>query len=284
MRIPYTQIDINVNRLGYWWTVFGPGGVLAVAMSWLFSAVGPIAAYGWGAVVLLGIASACIVMLVASVSLVAWRYFNPIAETEREETVHDQGSYGLDKFMAARGVMQGQISDLEGQLRTAQEQIRNVSDSARIQIDRLNERIVAQKAVYALRQHKREIERLMLLLDRTMKQPKNEQNWELWRERFRRFESQVFHFVYIVRLFYPNEADAIRDVPAGYYRGSYGEFAPDNFPDQETGHDFKTFRKICENYRDLAPGFLQRIEVCHNLEIPYSFLAAICGPCTQGTY
>ncbi len=60
-----------------WWTFLGPlvpGAVLA----WPFSAMKPIMDLGWGAVVLASVAAGCVVSLVASASLVAWRRFKPI--------------------------------------------------------------------------------------------------------------------------------------------------------------------------------------------------------------
>jgi hypothetical protein len=85
MRIPFTHIDLSINRIGYWWTVFGPGGVLAVVMSALFSALAPIAQYGWAAIVLAGIAAASGVILVASAALVAWRYFRPLSVDRKSD-------------------------------------------------------------------------------------------------------------------------------------------------------------------------------------------------------
>jgi hypothetical protein len=78
IRKRFPALDQNVTRFGYWWAVFGPGGVLSVLSTWVAKNVEPIAVLGWGAVVFAGIGAACIIMLVASVCLVAWRYFNPL--------------------------------------------------------------------------------------------------------------------------------------------------------------------------------------------------------------
>src|SRR5207249_8766932 len=39
-----------VDRLGYWWAVFGPCGVLSVLMSGIATGFTSIAQYGWGAI------------------------------------------------------------------------------------------------------------------------------------------------------------------------------------------------------------------------------------------
>jgi hypothetical protein len=49
------------------------------AMSWLASYIAPIAQYGWAAVVLAGIGIACVIALIVSAVLVAWRYFHPLS-------------------------------------------------------------------------------------------------------------------------------------------------------------------------------------------------------------
>jgi hypothetical protein len=79
LRERFPALDRSINRFGYWWAVFGPGGVLSVLMGWAASAVQPIRDLGWGAIAFVGVGSACVIMLVASAMLVAWRYFNPIS-------------------------------------------------------------------------------------------------------------------------------------------------------------------------------------------------------------
>jgi hypothetical protein len=51
----------------------------AALMTWAASTIGPILALGWGAVVITGFGLACILVLVMSVGLIAWRYFKPIS-------------------------------------------------------------------------------------------------------------------------------------------------------------------------------------------------------------
>jgi hypothetical protein len=65
-------------------------GFLASFMSWLLSHIEPISKYGWAAVVLAGLAAACVVILIASIGLVAWRYFyhatkTPINDRDNEK-------------------------------------------------------------------------------------------------------------------------------------------------------------------------------------------------------
>ena len=48
-------------------------------MSWIAAYIPNIAQFGWATVVFTGLGIACIVSLVTSVGLIAWRYFSPIA-------------------------------------------------------------------------------------------------------------------------------------------------------------------------------------------------------------
>lgn len=74
----FPAIDRGVERFTYWWTFLGPGGVVWLIMSWAASHFPPIAQYGIGGVIFAGLGAACILMLVASISLIAWRYFHPL--------------------------------------------------------------------------------------------------------------------------------------------------------------------------------------------------------------
>jgi|GEM_PF-5431946 len=71
------KIDEVVRRFVYW---IAFSGLVAAAMSWMASYITPIYQYGWGAVVFAGVGAACVITLVASCALVAWRYFNPLPD------------------------------------------------------------------------------------------------------------------------------------------------------------------------------------------------------------
>ena len=68
-------LDQNTARFASWTAVVG---VVAPVMSWVASYIMPIYQYGWGAAVFAGVGLTCIIMLVISGCLVAWRYFNPL--------------------------------------------------------------------------------------------------------------------------------------------------------------------------------------------------------------
>src|SRR5271168_4033105 len=77
-REEFNKADISMDPLGYWWTVFGPIGVLSVLMSGIATGFTSIAQYGWGAIVFAGVGAACVIMFAASALMVSWRYFNPL--------------------------------------------------------------------------------------------------------------------------------------------------------------------------------------------------------------
>ena len=77
-REEFNKADISMDPLGYWWTVFGPIGVLSVLMSGIATGFTSIAQYGLGAIVFAGVGAACVIMFAASALMVSWRYFNPL--------------------------------------------------------------------------------------------------------------------------------------------------------------------------------------------------------------
>ena len=98
-----------VDRLGYWWAVFGPSGVLSVLMSGIATGFTSIAQYGWGAIVFAGVGTACVIMFAASALMVSWRYFNPLPKQpatpseSQEISAHDISSRLAE---AERGIAQ----------------------------------------------------------------------------------------------------------------------------------------------------------------------------------
>jgi hypothetical protein len=73
----FPAIDRFVDRFGYWGAFF-----VAVwfAMSWIATSVSGLSQFGWGAVVLAGLAVACLAALSVSASLALYRYFNPLLQ------------------------------------------------------------------------------------------------------------------------------------------------------------------------------------------------------------
>jgi hypothetical protein len=71
----FAPADEFVARFVRW---VGLLGILATAMVFVARHVGPIAQFGWGAVVFAGLAAACTLMLTAAGCLAAWRYFRPL--------------------------------------------------------------------------------------------------------------------------------------------------------------------------------------------------------------
>jgi hypothetical protein len=112
-REEFKKIDISLDRLGYWWTVFGPIGVLSVLMSGIATGFTSIAQYGWGAIVFAGVGAACVVMFSASALMVSWRYFEPLPNQPatpgegQEVSTQDMSSRLAE---AERGIAQNKAS------------------------------------------------------------------------------------------------------------------------------------------------------------------------------
>jgi hypothetical protein len=90
----FPSLTNRIDKVGIWWAVFGPGGVLSVIMGWAASAFTPIAELGRGAIIFAGVGAACVIMFAASALLVAWRYFNPLPQAliKTEAVTDGQGA------------------------------------------------------------------------------------------------------------------------------------------------------------------------------------------------
>lgn len=73
----FSVIDEHVNRIGYWSAFFT---LVWAAMTGIVSLISPIVGLGLGVTILVGLGISCLLMLVGSVSLAAWRYFKPIQQ------------------------------------------------------------------------------------------------------------------------------------------------------------------------------------------------------------
>lgn len=93
----FPAIDKFVDRIGYWFGV-PLFGLVWAAMTWLFNNLTAIANYGWAAVALAAIAGTCLIALVVSAWLMAWRYFNPV---QRYLSPYDSSAYSHDPAAGA---------------------------------------------------------------------------------------------------------------------------------------------------------------------------------------
>src|SRR5580700_3704023 len=76
------RIHAVYTLLGIIATIFA---ALAVAMSVIANWVTDLhSTYGLGAVIFVGIGAACVIVLVISAALVAWRFFNPLPKTKTD--------------------------------------------------------------------------------------------------------------------------------------------------------------------------------------------------------
>lgn len=71
----------TVGSIADWYSLwqlvasFFAGGAL---LSWAASSIEPVMRYGWGAALFLGLLTMCVIILIASVGLVAWRFYKPL--------------------------------------------------------------------------------------------------------------------------------------------------------------------------------------------------------------
>jgi hypothetical protein len=68
---------LSLNNVSNLWTLLGPGGMLTLLASTAATYFEPIYKMGWGGVFFVGIGTAILFMLAASLFLIAWRHFRP---------------------------------------------------------------------------------------------------------------------------------------------------------------------------------------------------------------
>jgi hypothetical protein len=276
IRKHFPAIDRFVDRTGYWSAFFVAGWL---AMSWVANSISGLAQFGWGAVVFAGLAVACLAVLSLTGSLALYRYFSPlppgvplVAASDAPKAIQpdslmdvwqkfsDVNTTMVNLFKHSDETLAKVADDLRGQIKASNERIDATAKSHRYEVSLLADRVFALKTTYELRRLHRDIERLTALLERPLKQPKEERDWSAWPVRFRNFLRAMTKFSHLASVYYPDEAPNLTRVDPSIYRISEGDFALENFPDLQMAHDFKTFRQIRVSYEGLGEGMLERIE------------------------
>jgi hypothetical protein len=256
-------------------------------MGWAASAFTPIAQFGWGAVVLAGVGAACVMMFAASAVLAAWRYFNPLLSNagtasafDSEQDLLGARSERLMQLIASHEISlteinttminltkdtESRISALELKLTAVDqgitEQISLAADAIRKESNQLTERVLALKTIYEMRTVMRDLERLLVLLERPLKSLPEQRDWTGWQARFQKFTRAMNLFSRLAGTYFPREAQNLTQIDPGIYRIDDGDFAMTNFPDLQTAHDFKTFRQLSNSYEGFGRDLFERIEV-----------------------
>lgn len=70
------HIDPSVQKISGWITFIAGVGAF---LSWVASHIAALSPYGWGAFAFVGLAAACVLSLVISLGLIAWRFFRPLS-------------------------------------------------------------------------------------------------------------------------------------------------------------------------------------------------------------
>jgi hypothetical protein len=158
-------VDNAVRRYVYWTTFLG---LVGAAMTWLFDHLTAISQYGWAAIGLAAIAATCLIALVTSTWLVAWRYFRPLppVSTAPATGMVDPAAYDRNEIEKLREdadllritvaqhqkklaeqantntKLNGMLGTLDGALEDARKEIRTLG--ARAESDRLTIQMLAR--------------------------------------------------------------------------------------------------------------------------------------------
>lgn len=275
--------------------VVGTGLLTWVAQRWTEVTGG-----SWPASIFVGLGATCVLVLVACAFMVSLRIFKPLeskSQTQDKSGVSDSTASMMFKLNQqldnAIGGFESQlereipainvkISDLtttmvklaadsdarqsklereiEGKITSVNASIVSSGNAVRTEVHMLAEKVFVLKAVHELRQWAREIERLTLLLERPLKQPKEQRDWAAWPPRFLKYKRAVQLYANLCSSFFPKESTVLITEDPSIYRINEGDFAASNFPNHQIAHDFKTFRKMSDSYRSLGPTLLDHIE------------------------
>jgi hypothetical protein len=90
LKAAFRRIDKWIARVANWagvLSLLGGGAILAALTSWAASSWEYLSQQGWGAVALVGVGAACLIVLSLSVGMIAWRYFYPLPQRAIEPTI-----------------------------------------------------------------------------------------------------------------------------------------------------------------------------------------------------
>jgi hypothetical protein len=240
-------------------------------LTWVAQRWAEVTGGSWPASNFMGLGASCILALVVSFYLIAFRKFKPlpgiVPNLANEEPaldiwgkISDVNTTMVNLFKHSDASLAKVSSNLDSQTTAINERIESTARSLRYENSMLADKVFALKTIYEMRRLKRDIERLITLLERPLKQPTETRSWSGWNNRFRKFTRAITRFAALAEVYYPHEAPNLTRIDPGVYRNNERDFAPENFPNPETAHDFKTFRQLSNAYDGLGDGFMERIE------------------------
>jgi hypothetical protein len=259
-----TRTDVVVSLAT---ALLSTGILTSVAQRWAEVTGG-----SWPASIFMGLGATCVLALVVSFYLIAFRKFKPlppglspniaIGEPTLDiwERVSNVNTTMVNLFKHSDASLAKVESNLDSQIAAVNQRIESAAKSLRYENTMLQERILALKTIYEMRQLKRDIVRLITLLDRPLRQPIERRDWTDWGNRFLKFNKAIRRFAHLAAMSYPDEASNLTWIDPGIFRIDEGDFALAQFPDLQTAHDFKTFRHMSSAYESLGEGFMDRTE------------------------
>jgi hypothetical protein len=113
------------------------------------------------------------------------------AISERLEAKTETIAYLLKE---ANNDMAKAVTDFGSQITALNGRFDATTSSLRQENTKLHERIFALKALYEMRRLRRDIDRFIVLLERPLKQPKENREWGDWSKRFGKFGRAMYKF------------------------------------------------------------------------------------------
>lgn len=280
LRARFPIIDRAVERFTYWWAFLGPGGLVWIVMSWVASYFTPIAQYGMGAVIFAGLGAACILMLVASIALIAWRYFHPIKAAEaietprgaeREATISKASLRQLDARCDQLGADIARHDNLVLVQRSVNDGVRAQLDELQATVKTLSERFAAHQQVAvrgtyllirALRAHDaiRDIlipnDQIAMSLGKKLMYPDGYSgaaawltDYQAWRTALRTIDGLMIEWT---KEQHPTVYASLFDLKGYHYEQA--PMPPDNIRSDETIIAFKTVCQVHSSYANQREG------------------------------
>lgn len=260
------QTDRPVGRISDWFGVLSLAVTLVGAVSWPASAVTAISQYGWGAVLIFSIIVVCFLMISTALLLFGYRVFKPLPQSqstlkEKNKEVSElqnsidnlQKSWKVhavvfenmrDDLKAHKSVVDTYLRSYEAMLGGTQQQLQNLREN-------LNNIFLAQRTRKIYDDLSTDIDKLIEYLSDPADKRDRFLTWCDWTSQWKRLESNLR---YLTRLVEPYiDARAILfDVPHEKFKSQYWKFN-DAAMSEDQKHEYKTFRIIAANYKDLKP-------------------------------
>jgi hypothetical protein len=251
------------DKVGIWWGILGPNGVVAVIMSGLYAFYKPVAEQGFAAIVLSGIASAALLLLFISVAALlaasAWRKIKPLDTPSPAVMPNDfmtpADQSKLRQIDERLDALSKKVEAIRVDLAIVSNNFEKLTTSQREQYENLRSSLHSIYIREILAETSQDIERFAAeLYDRLSGgETYTPEQWEDWDATHQLWESALSKWVYNGQWFVHGLQRHIYEIDERKYGLDSWTVKDNQVPDSEAMRRFKKHRIMHEQWRIARP-------------------------------